>query len=127
MCNAAPVSFSRHQEPRCCGEFTRTSQVYHSERGHSPLKGSSSVKKYATLVSFLLLAMLVLAFTQPRSSTQAQSSAPAISQTPVVSPSERGPYVVTGKPTISVGFINRVLAASGSPASGKGQALYTLG
>lgn len=82
------------------------------------------MKKYLTLVSFLLLALLVLAFTQPRSSTQAQSS---ISQTPVVSPSAGGLYVVTGKPTISASFINRVLAAYGSPAGGKGQALSTLG
>jgi hypothetical protein len=82
------------------------------------------VKTYLTLVSFLLFALLVLALTQPRSNMQAQSS---ISPSPVVSPSAGGPYVVTGKPTIRASFINRVLAAYGSPASGKGQALYTLG
>lgn len=85
------------------------------------------MKKYTTLVSFLLLAMLVLAFTQPRSSTQAQSSTLTISQSPAVPSSESGSYVVIGKPTISASFINRVLATYGSPASGKGQALYTLG
>ncbi len=36
-------------------------------------------------------------------------------------------YPVAGKPTISADFINRVLSAYGSPAAGKGQALYDLG
>jgi len=36
-------------------------------------------------------------------------------------------YTVTGPPTISAAFIDRVLAASGSPATGSGQALYDLG
>ena len=36
-------------------------------------------------------------------------------------------YSVIGKPSLSVDFINRVLAAYGSPAVGKGQALYDLG
>ncbi|GCF06699.1 glucosaminidase domain-containing protein [Dictyobacter arantiisoli] len=38
-----------------------------------------------------------------------------------------GPYSVIGKPTISVNFINQVLAHYHSPAAGKGQALYDLG
>ncbi|HEX7734499.1 MAG TPA: glucosaminidase domain-containing protein [Ktedonobacteraceae bacterium] len=36
-------------------------------------------------------------------------------------------YEVTGSPTISADFINQVLDYYGSPASGKGQALYDLG
>src|SRR5438046_1834194 len=36
-------------------------------------------------------------------------------------------YPVVGPPTISVGFIDQVLAASHSPAAGQGQALYDLG
>jgi hypothetical protein len=36
-------------------------------------------------------------------------------------------YTVTGAPTISADFIDRVLAAYGSPATGTGQALYDLG
>lgn len=36
-------------------------------------------------------------------------------------------YSVMGKPTITPGFINAVLAAYGSPAAGKGQALYDGG
>src|SRR5260370_4561867 len=38
-----------------------------------------------------------------------------------------GPYSVLGRPSISVDFINQVLAAYHSPAAGKGQALYDLG
>ena len=41
--------------------------------------------------------------------------------------SQTGPYSVLGKPSISVDFINQVLAAYHSPAAGKGQALYDLG
>jgi hypothetical protein len=36
-------------------------------------------------------------------------------------------YTVTGPPTISAAFIDRVLAAYGSPAAGTGEALYDLG
>jgi hypothetical protein len=36
-------------------------------------------------------------------------------------------FTVTGPPTISADFIDRVLAAYGSPAAGSGQALYELG
>lgn len=36
-------------------------------------------------------------------------------------------YAVAGKPTISAGLIDLVLSAYGSPAAGKGQALYDLG
>jgi hypothetical protein len=85
------------------------------------------VKKYASLICFLLIALLMLAVTQPHASTQAQSSAFPTSHPTVVPFSVSGSYVVTGKPTISAQFTNRVLAASGSPARGKGQALYDLG
>lgn len=36
-------------------------------------------------------------------------------------------YTVVGKQTLSASFINQVLAAYGSPTSGKGQQLYDLG
>ncbi len=85
------------------------------------------MKKYASLICFLFIALLMLAITQPNASTQAQGSAFPTSHSPVVPFSVSGSYVVTGKPTISAQFINRVLAVSGSPARGKGQALYTLG
>ncbi|HEX4202825.1 MAG TPA: glucosaminidase domain-containing protein [Ktedonobacteraceae bacterium] len=42
-------------------------------------------------------------------------------------PAHPGPYSVLGKPTLSVAFINQVLGSYGSPAAGKGQALYDLG
>jgi hypothetical protein len=37
------------------------------------------------------------------------------------------PYTVTGPPSISADFIDRVLSAYGSPAAGTGQSLYDLG
>jgi Mannosyl-glycoprotein endo-beta-N-acetylglucosaminidase len=49
---------------------------------------------------------------------------------PIVTPTPStlvNPYRVLGKPTITVAFINRLLAAAHSPAAGKGQALYDDG
>ncbi len=40
---------------------------------------------------------------------------------------QTSPYSVLGAPSISVDFINQVLAAYHSPAAGKGQTLYDLG
>jgi hypothetical protein len=54
-----------------------------------------------------------------------QEKQPMPSKTPI--PINAGPYSVLGKPTISVNFINQVLASYNSPAAGKGQALYDLG
>jgi len=42
-------------------------------------------------------------------------------------PKQTGPYSVLGKPTITADFINKVLQDYGSPAAGKGKALYDLG
>ncbi len=42
-------------------------------------------------------------------------------------PLHTGPYSVLGAPSVTADFINRVLAANGSPAAGKGQQLYDLG
>jgi len=42
-------------------------------------------------------------------------------------PLQTGPYSVLGQPSVTADFINRVLANAGSPAAGKGQALYDLG
>ena len=53
------------------------------------------------------------------------SNGPIADQKPI--PTHAGPYSVLGKPTISVNFINQVLASYQSPAAGKGQALYDLG
>jgi hypothetical protein len=53
------------------------------------------------------------------------SNGPIAAKKPI--PKHTGPYSVLGKPTISVNFINQVLASYHSPAAGKGQALYDLG
>jgi hypothetical protein len=54
-----------------------------------------------------------------------QEKEPMPAKTPI--PTKTGPYAVLGKPTITVAFINQVLASYHSPAAGKGQALYDLG
>jgi hypothetical protein len=54
-----------------------------------------------------------------------QEKEPMPAKTPI--PTKTGPYAVLGKPTISVNFINQVLASYHSPAAGKGQTLYDLG
>jgi hypothetical protein len=41
--------------------------------------------------------------------------------------SQAGPYSVVGRPSVSVQFINEVLAAYHSSAAGEGQVLYNLG
>ena len=53
------------------------------------------------------------------------SNAPLPPKKPI--PTNPGPYSVLGKPTISVDFINQVLASYHSPAAGKGKALYDYG
>ncbi|TMC21253.1 MAG: hypothetical protein E6J34_10090 [Chloroflexi bacterium] len=53
-----------------------------------------------------------------------QSNEPMEPKVPI---GQSGPYAVLGKPTITVDFINRVLADYNSPAAGKGQALYDMG
>lgn len=83
------------------------------------------------LLVFLLLVCVMLALTQPRSSAGtpafANSHASTATTPKVTAAPSKGGYAVTGKPTISAAFINRVLAAYGSPAMGKGQALYNDG
>ncbi len=54
-----------------------------------------------------------------------QMNGPMSPKVPI--PTNAGPYSVLGKPSISVNFINQVLASYHSPASGKGQTLYDLG
>ena len=53
------------------------------------------------------------------------SNGPLPPQTPI--PANPGPYSVVGKPSLTVDFMNRVLAYYHSPAAGKGQALYDDG
>jgi hypothetical protein len=54
-------------------------------------------------------------------------SPPRISVMHLGSQHDDASYTVTGPPTISPEFIDRVLFAYGSPATGTGQALYALG
>lgn len=54
-----------------------------------------------------------------------QTNQPLPPKVPI--PSQSGPYSVLGKPTLTVDFINQVLASYNSPAAGKGQTLYDLG
>lgn len=53
------------------------------------------------------------------------SNGPLPPQTPI--PTKLGPYSVVGKNSLSVDFMNRVLAYYHSPAAGKAQALYDDG
>jgi hypothetical protein len=71
---------------------------------------------------FLLMGLLLLVMWVSAQFTGALSS--AASQV-LVLPDYN--YPVMGTPTISAAFINRVLAAYGSPAAGTGQQLYDLG
>src|SRR5947209_7914307 len=55
----------------------------------------------------------------------ANSNGPINPKTPI--PTNPGPYSVVGKPSLSVDFMNKVLAYYHSPAAGKAQALYDDG
>jgi hypothetical protein len=55
----------------------------------------------------------------------ANSNGPTDPKTPI--PTNPGPYSVVGPNSLSVDFMNRVLAYYHSPAAGKGQALYDDG
>src|SRR5216684_1562717 len=55
----------------------------------------------------------------------ANSNGPADPKTPI--PTNPGPYSVLGPNSLSVGFMNQVLAYYHSPAAGKAQALYDEG
>ena len=107
------------------GVHPRTLQVYHAMAVDSPQKGSSGVKKALAL---LLLGLFLYVLAQPHISVQARPGMFTMTHPTVVSfPAHSSSYIVTGKPTISASFIDRVLAAYDSPAKGKGQALSDLG
>ena len=86
------------------------------------------MKQYGTVLVIACLVLVVLILGQNPAGTFANSNpSPASDPTMTVSPASDGSYRVAGRPTISAAFINRILAAYGSPASGTGQALYDLG
>src|SRR5947209_5781618 len=57
--------------------------------------------------------------------TWTNSKGPIPSKKPI--PTQTGPYSVEGKPSLTVDFMNQVLAYYHSPAAGKAQALYDDG
>ena len=71
----------------------------------------------------IFLSFLVISFVAAYSTSQHTSSVQATENTSTTQNS----YTVTGQPTISAAFIDRVLNAYHSPAKGDGQALYDLG
>jgi hypothetical protein len=58
-------------------------------------------------------------------STWQNSNGPLAPKKPI--PANPGPYSILGKPTITVDFMNQVLASYNSPAAGKGKTLYDYG
>ena len=79
------------------------------------------MRRWILYGSFLVLALWLLAW------RWFPPAAPQVSAVLSVASQADRTYVVTGHPTISVAFINRMLKAYHSPAMGKGQALYDLG
>src|SRR5438067_888267 len=72
------------------------------------------------LCKLLAFALLLFLVTTPLQAHANSSTSKATSST-------ASRYRVLGKPTVSATFINRVLLAYHSPATGKGQALYDDG
>ena len=89
--------------------------IFQRPAGPSNLVYSSNAQSFPIQVGGSLSAV----------NTWQNSTGPISSLTPI--PTHAGPYSVIGKPTITVNFINEVLASYNSPATGKGQALYDLG
>lgn len=81
------------------------------------------MKKTVLVLAILTLVVLVYVASLPH--TLRVSSASLSVSYPTVVKLEA--YSVVGKPTVSEVFINRVLAAAGSPASGLGSVLYSDG
>lgn len=85
------------------------------------------MKRLVASASILLLGLFLFTVAQPHFDVQIRPGPFTTSHPTVVSFPAHTSYIVTGKPTISASFINRVLTAYGSPARGKGQTLYNLG
>lgn len=90
----------------------------------------SSSPLFWLFVATIVLALVILQHTDQ---LNLKKLLPPLNQIPALASSldqaqaSTGPYSVVGKPTISASFINRVLAASSSPAANTGAALYGLG
>lgn len=92
-----------------------SASIFQRPAGPSNLVYSSNAQSFPIQVGGSLSAV----------NTWQNSNGPISSLTPI--PTHTGPYSVIGKPSITVNFINEVLASYNSPAAGKGQALYDLG
>jgi hypothetical protein len=91
------------------------------------LSGARPSKGSLRLAPAGLAAPVALAAPEVDAST-ATSEAPPVQEPQAVAPAPpTGPYDITGAPSLSVGQIEAVLKQYGSPAAGKGQALYELG
>ncbi|GCE11669.1 glucosaminidase domain-containing protein [Tengunoibacter tsumagoiensis] len=95
---------------------TRRKRVYRRRR-----RSSSFPSWLVMLFGFVLLASIVILL-EKKSLSGTSSQPPAHSIT-----TQDPAYLITGKPTLSVDFMNQVLAYHHSPAAGKGQVLYDEG
>lgn len=91
-------------------------------------------QKAGTILLLLVVAVLVIAGNglhinamQTEQHTATTDAFFSQQQSAGAQTAQNGTYTVVGKQTLSASFINQVLAAYGSPASGKGQQLYDLG
>jgi len=82
------------------------------------------MKKTLLCLSLLALAVLILAASNTRGATGATGSAP-FQAAPTIQ-QVQGSHSVLGRPTLSAAFIDRVLAAAHSPATGTGEDFYQL-
>lgn len=84
------------------------------------------MKSVAVIIVGIVFIVLFVGQTLPSTPT---NISPSITDDSTIGaiPSNNGSYSVVGTPTISVSFINRVLAVYASPARGQGQSLYALG
>lgn len=99
-----------------------------------PARSSKGVHAMRGITIFLLVLLIIAALVtlSPAVKTPAQVTALLTVAQPVAGhqSESRTParcYCVTGAPSVSASFINRVLAYYGSPASGLGSSLYALG
>src|SRR2546422_8577820 len=106
--------------------------------GASCIHEEVSMRKLVSVVVVFLVALYLLSTLAPGVLTQLRKSPLGdlfanpfqVAKSHVASlqvqaqPQGQGEYAVVGPPTVSADFINRVLAAYGSPAAGLGQDIY---
>jgi hypothetical protein len=85
------------------------------------------VRRFVLVCSVVLLLVWWGSYALVQSSSAQQLLSHLSTLVPLGSQPDAGASTVTGPPTISAAFIDRVLSAYGSPAAGTGQALYDGG